>query len=101
MGPGVAGGLLPGLPQPLHCCTVTEVCAKRPSTWHLWWQVSYHPDCPSSFLGPGTCDASCGRCTPCPVHVLPECQANIEVRRPAISVVRVVFKRKIRVFHRW
>ena len=30
--------------------------------------------------GPGTCDASCGRCSPCPVEVVPDCQANIEVR---------------------
>ena len=29
-------------------------------------QLSFHPDsCSAPYMGPGTCDASCGRCKPC------------------------------------
>ena len=33
-------------------------------------QLSFHPDsCSAPYMGPGTCDASCGRCKPCEGYV--------------------------------
>ena len=28
-------------------------------------QAAWHPGCSASYLAAGTCDISCGRCTPC------------------------------------
>ena len=44
----------------------------------------YGGNCSSvSFLGPGTCDASCGRCSICPAQRgPPTCQVNVEVSHP-------------------
>ena len=49
-------------------------------------QLSFHPPgdpyylCVQDWAGPGVCDATCGRCTYCPVFEEPFCQVNIQVR---------------------
>ena len=49
--------------------TLLEVCAACAHKV-LPAQLSFHPDsCSAPYMGPGTCDASCGRCKPCEGYV--------------------------------
>ena len=65
---------------------------KLPQLWPIVaiaLQLSFHPAgdsgylCNRSWAGPGVCDATCGRCTYCPVFEDPYCQVNIQVIDPS------------------
>ncbi|CAL8463203.1 g2737 [Coccomyxa elongata] len=60
-----------------------KYCTDSPpdSTYTCAEQLGFHGSCEGlSWLGPGTCDASCGRCTVCPASAgPPTCQVNLEV----------------------
>ena len=74
-------------------------------------QLSFHPAgdsgylCNQSWAGPGVCDATCGRCTYCPVFEDPYCQVNIQVifprhaSRPVLVLVSADFFSPVRLSH--